>query len=103
MKTQKTTTKRQWVLTLPFLCVFTFLLLGGWLLSAGEEAIPSVSKVVIDDFSRETKDTKGNLRWTLVIGQTGNIQLAMSNSHRMQEGLFCILRNLSPQDVIGTL
>jgi peptide methionine sulfoxide reductase msrA/msrB len=72
MRTQKPITKRQWILTLPFLCVFTALLLGGWLLSAGEEAIPSVSKVVIDDFSRETKDAHGNLRWTLMVGQTSD-------------------------------
>lgn len=64
--------KRHWIFTIPFVCVFTALLLGKWTLSAGEEAIPSMIKVVIDDFSRESKDAKGNLRWILVVGKTGD-------------------------------
>jgi peptide methionine sulfoxide reductase msrA/msrB len=69
MDTKKNISKKQWICALPFLFIIIILVLGGLLLSARGEAIPSMNKVVIDDFSRELKDAKGNPRWTLAAGQ----------------------------------
>ncbi len=64
--------KRRLILAVPFLCVFVAWGLGGWLLSFAGEISNPMSKIIIDDFSKETKDTGGNLRWTLVVGQKGD-------------------------------
>jgi len=72
MKAQKTISKKHWIWTLPFLCILLAWGLGGWLLSFAGEISNPVNKIIIDDFSKEMKDERGNLRWTLVVGQTGD-------------------------------